>query len=114
MIIRAADYIARLLKENGYEDVFMLTGGGAMFLNNGFGISGLKCHFMLHEQALAIAAEGYARTCGKPAVVCVTTGPGRDQCPDGRVRRVSGFHPHARNQRAGEKPHHAGLLRPTY
>ena len=76
VIIRAADYIARLLKENGYEDVFMLTGGGAMFLNNGFGISGLKCHFMLHEQALAIAAEGYARTCGKPAVVCVTTGPG--------------------------------------
>lgn len=76
MKIRVADYIALLLTENGYENCFMITGGGAMFLNNGLGNSSLKCHYMLHEQALSMAAEGYARTNGKPAVVCVTTGPG--------------------------------------
>jgi acetolactate synthase-1/2/3 large subunit len=76
MKIRAADYIASLLYESGYEDLFMLTGGGAMFLNDGLGHSKLKCHFMLHEQALTMAAEGYARLRRKPAAVCVTTGPG--------------------------------------
>ena len=76
MKVRAADYIAELLLQNEYKDMFMLTGGGAMFLNDAFGHSKLKCHYMLHEQALSIAAEGYARTCKKPAAVCVTTGPG--------------------------------------
>lgn len=76
MRIRVADYIAQLLQENGYEDMFMLTGGGAMFLNDGIGHSTLKCHYMLHEQALTMAAEGYARLSGRPAAVCVTTGPG--------------------------------------
>lgn len=33
-----------------------------------------------HEQACAIAAEGYARSCGKLAVVNVTTGPGGLNC----------------------------------
>ena len=32
--------------------------------------------FNHHEQACAIASEGYTRLCGKPGVVCVTTGPG--------------------------------------
>ena len=48
-----------------------------MFLNQALGgHDGLHCTFMHHEQACAMAAEGYARIAGKPAVVMLTTGPG--------------------------------------
>lgn len=75
--IRVADLIARLLVENGIQDVFMLTGGGAMHLNDALGRErGLRKIFTHHEQAAAIAAESYCRLSGRPAAVNVTTGPG--------------------------------------
>jgi acetolactate synthase I/II/III large subunit len=74
---RVSDQIADWLACHGIERVFAVTGGGAMFLNQSFGRhDGLHCVFMHHEQACAMAAEGYARIAGKPAVVMVTTGPG--------------------------------------
>ncbi len=74
---RIAEQIADWLVEQGVEQVFTVTGGGAMFLNHALGgHEKLKCVFMHHEQACAMAAEGYARITGKPAVVMVTTGPG--------------------------------------
>jgi acetolactate synthase-1/2/3 large subunit len=55
----------------------MIVGGGAMFLNDALGLEKrIQYVCNLHEQACAIAAEGYARAAGKMAVVCVTTGPG--------------------------------------
>jgi acetolactate synthase-1/2/3 large subunit len=55
----------------------MLTGGGAMHLNDALGrTEGLRyvcCH---HEQALAMAAESYTRLSGRLAALNVTTGPG--------------------------------------
>jgi len=55
----------------------MLTGGGAMFLNYALGKNpSIKPIFNHHEQASAMAAEGYARITGKPSVINVTTGPG--------------------------------------
>ena len=75
--MRVADYIAQLLVEDGIEHVFMVTGGGAMHLNDAFGRQpGLTKVFNHHEQACAIAAESYARLSGRPAAVNVTTGPG--------------------------------------
>ena len=75
--IRVADLIARLLVEHGIQDVFMLTGGGAMHLNDALGrAEGLRKVFTHHEQAAAIAAESYCRLSGRPAAVNVTTGPG--------------------------------------
>ena len=77
MKLRVADYIARLLVENEFSDVFSVVGGGAMHLNDAFGnTEGLHVTYTHHEQAAAIAAEGYARSKGVPAAVCVTTGPG--------------------------------------
>ncbi|SMC29805.1 acetolactate synthase-1/2/3 large subunit [Andreprevotia lacus DSM 23236] len=74
---RVAEQIADWLVEQGIEQVFAVTGGGAMFLNQAFASHPkLKCTYMHHEQACAMAAEGYARISGKPAVVNVTTGPG--------------------------------------
>jgi acetolactate synthase-1/2/3 large subunit len=72
-----AEQIADWLVRQGIDQVFTVTGGGSMFLNQALGgHSGLRCTFMHHEQACAMAAEGYARIAGKPAVVMLTTGPG--------------------------------------
>lgn len=74
---RVADFIARRLAELGLRDVFMVTGGGAMHLNDAFGReSGLEITHFHHEQAAAIAADGYARLGGRPAILNPTTGPG--------------------------------------
>ena len=72
-----AQQIADWLVAQGIEQVFCVTGGGAMFLNHALGTHPrLRCTYLHHEQACAMAAEGYARVTGKPAVVNVTTGPG--------------------------------------
>ena len=77
MKIRLADYIADFLVSRGISDCFTVVGGGAMHLNDAFGHkNGLVCHYNHHEQACAIAAEAYARLDNRPALVCVTTGPG--------------------------------------
>lgn len=77
MRMKVSDYIAKKLTESGITDVFMVTGGGAMHLDDGLGHEpGLHCIFNHHEQACAIAAECYARIHNKIAAVCVTTGPG--------------------------------------
>lgn len=75
--MNVSDQIANWLVNQGVEQVFTVTGGGAMFLNQALGSHPkLRCTFMHHEQACAMAAEGYARIAGKPAVVMLTTGPG--------------------------------------
>lgn len=75
--MRVADYIAEKCAEAGLKDVFLVTGGGAMHLNDAFSRNQqLRCTCFHHEQAAAIAAEGYCRTIGRMAVLNVTTGPG--------------------------------------
>jgi acetolactate synthase-1/2/3 large subunit len=77
MQMRLADYLARRVADHGITQVFMITGGGAMHLNDALAYEPrLKCIFNHHEQACAIGAEGYARVAGVPALVNVTTGPG--------------------------------------
>lgn len=75
--MRVADYIFKTLADKGVRHVFFVSGGGAMHLNDALGReSRIKYVCNLHEQACAMAAEGYARASGKPGVICVTTGPG--------------------------------------
>lgn len=77
MKIRVADYIAQFLVENGITQMFSVVGGGAMHLNNAFGLEKrLNVTYNHHEQASAIAAESYSRVNNKIAAVCVTSGPG--------------------------------------
>lgn len=77
MKVRLADYVADFMTEHGITDCFMVTGGGAMHLNDALGHKkGLHCTYNHHEQACAIAAEAYARVNNKIAALCVTTGPG--------------------------------------
>lgn len=77
MKIKVSDYIASFMAENGVVDLFTVTGGGAMHLNDSLGNHpGLHSTYNHHEQACAIAAEAYARLTGNIALVCVTSGPG--------------------------------------
>lgn len=81
--IKLSDYIAKRLKEvYGINYLFMVSGGGAMHLNNSFG-KYMKYICNHHEQACAFAAEGAARINQKLAVVNVTTGPGGLNCLNG-------------------------------
>lgn len=74
---RLSDYIAARLVEEGIRQVFTVTGGGAMHLNDALGHQeGLHCLYNHHEQASAMAAEAYARIHNRIAALCVTTGPG--------------------------------------
>jgi acetolactate synthase-1/2/3 large subunit len=75
--VRIADVVVETLSQLGISDVFTVTGGAAMHLNDAFGQSeNISCHYLHHEQSCAMAAEGYARIKWKPAAVCVTAGPG--------------------------------------
>ena len=74
---KVSDYIADYIAEWGVRDVFTVTGGGAMHMNDAFGHHPkLHCTYQHHEQACAMAAEAYARVDNRLAAVCVTTGPG--------------------------------------
>ena len=77
MIRKVSMIIADFMADKGVKHVFTVTGGGAMHLNDAFGHNErLKSIYNHHEQACAIAAEGYARLTGNIAVCCVTSGPG--------------------------------------
>ena len=73
--IKLSDYIAKRLKEHGVEHFFIVSGGGAMHLNDSLG-KAIQYTANHHEQACAMAAEGYARTKDKMALCLVTSGPG--------------------------------------
>jgi acetolactate synthase-1/2/3 large subunit len=74
--VRVVDYISKRLAQET-DAVFMLTGGGAMFLNDALswceGLTPVFCH---HEQTCSMAAESYARFNQNLGVANVTTGPG--------------------------------------
>ncbi len=82
-MIKVSDYIAkRLVEKYGVKDIFMISGGGAMHLNDSFGkYLNYICNH--NEQATAMSAEGYARVKGGLSVVNVTTGPGGINCLNG-------------------------------
>lgn len=74
---RVADIIMDTLVELGVIDCFAVVGGGAMHLDNALLVcEDMHKYFNHHEQACAMAAEAYAKACGKMAAVCVTSGPG--------------------------------------
>lgn len=75
--VRVAEVVANILAREGIRHVFMVTGGGAMHLNDALGghpkLKYVACH---HEQACTMAADSYFRMSGQLAAVNVTTGPG--------------------------------------
>ena len=75
--VRAADYLAAFIRSQGVQTVFMVPGGGAMFLNDAIAQAEDLDYVPHHnEQACTIAAEAYSRVNEKLGVAMVTTGPG--------------------------------------
>ncbi|HMD15300.1 MAG TPA: thiamine pyrophosphate-binding protein [Terriglobales bacterium] len=75
--MRLADYVMSFVARQGVKHVFLLTGGGAMHLNDALARCGdltFVCNH--HEQASAIAAENYSKATNNLGVALVTTGPG--------------------------------------
>jgi acetolactate synthase-1/2/3 large subunit len=74
---RLADYVLQFVAAQGVRAVFLVPGGGSMYLVDALGrnpdIEFVPTH---HEQAAAIAAEAYARTTGRLGCALVSTGPG--------------------------------------
>jgi acetolactate synthase-1/2/3 large subunit len=74
---KLSDYLMRRIADAGVTHAFLITGGGAMHLNDSIAKEKrLSWYCNHHEQGCSIAAEGYARVAGRPALVNVTTGPG--------------------------------------
>lgn len=74
--VRVADYVMQRIADAGVRHVFLLPGGGAMYLDDALAQSELEyvpCH---HEQACGIAAEAYGRVAENLGVAVVTSGPG--------------------------------------
>ncbi len=76
-MMRVADYIMSSIADLGTKQVFSVSGGGSMHLIDAVAENkNLEYIATHHEQAAAMAAEGYARISGKPGVALVTSGPG--------------------------------------
>src|SRR6202451_3958395 len=75
--MRLADYVMSFVAQQGVKHVFLVTGGGAMHLNDALArCSDLTFICNHHEQASAIGAENYGKATNNLGVALVTTGPG--------------------------------------
>ena len=75
--MRVADYVIDQIYKAGCEHIFLVTGGGAMFLNDAIAAhENIKPICNHHEQACAMGAVSYAKYKNSLGAVCVTTGCG--------------------------------------
>lgn len=75
--MKLSDYVVQFVADLGVKHVFVVTGGGAMHLNDSLArCKGLDFICNHHEQASAIAAENYSKATNQIGVAMVTTGPG--------------------------------------
>ena len=81
---KLSNYIAEKLLASGITDVFMITGGGAMHLDDALG----------HQEGLHCL---YNQDCGSVR----DDGTWRHQCDERRCGRISGFNPDVCHFRTG-------------
>ncbi len=75
--IRVSDFIAQFISNCGVKHVHLLSGGGMMYLSDGLAANKkIKPVCYHHEQAAAMAVDGYAKVTGNLGVGYFTTGPG--------------------------------------
>ncbi len=83
---KLSDYLTQFVADQGIRHIFLVTGGGAMHLNESLS----RCHGLepicnSHEQASAICAEAYAKATNGLGAAMVTTGPGGTNAVTGVV-----------------------------
>src|SRR5580658_8691682 len=74
---KLSDYVIQFIADQGVKHVFLVTGGGAMHLNESLSrCTAIEPICNLHEQASAIAAENYSKATNNLGAALFTTGPG--------------------------------------
>ena len=77
MQLSGGEILIQFLKDEGVEFVFGYPGGAVLHIYDAlFRQEDVKHILVRHEQGATHAADGYARSTGKPGVVLVTSGPG--------------------------------------
>ncbi len=77
MELTGAEILVRCLKDEGVEYVFGYPGGAVLHIYDALYRQEEVKHILVrHEQGATHAADGYARSTGRPGVVLVTSGPG--------------------------------------
>jgi acetolactate synthase-1/2/3 large subunit len=75
--LTGADIFAKCLQDEGVEYIFGYPGGAALHIYDALYRQDKVKHILVrHEQGAVHAADGYARSTGRPGVVLVTSGPG--------------------------------------
>jgi len=75
--LSGAEIVVQFLKDEGVEHVFGYPGGAVLHIYDAiFQQDELRHILVRHEQGAVHAADGYARSTGKPGVALVTSGPG--------------------------------------
>ena len=75
--LTGAEIVVRALKDHGVHHIFGYPGGAVLPIYDALFQDDAIQHILVrHEQGAAHAAEGYARSTGKPGVLLVTSGPG--------------------------------------
>ncbi len=76
-MLTGARILLECLKKEGVDEVFGYPGGAILDLYDAlYEFDGIKHYLVRHEQAAIHAAEGYARSSGRPGVAFLTSGPG--------------------------------------
>jgi acetolactate synthase I/II/III large subunit len=84
--LTGAEIVVRALIDQGVEVLFGYPGGAVLPIYDAlFSEPRLRHVLVRHEQGATHAAEGYARSTGKPGVVLVTSGPGATNAVTGIV-----------------------------
>src|SRR5215213_7292950 len=84
--LSGAEMVVRALLDQGVEALFGYPGGAVLPIYDAlFAEPKLRHILVRHEQGAAHAAEGYARSTGRPGVVLVTSGPGATNAVTGIV-----------------------------
>ncbi len=82
--MRVADYMMKFLAERKADRFFLLTGNGAMYMNDAIAQQpSIKYYCARNEAAAPMMAESFARLTGRLGVVCVTSGPGSTNAVSG-------------------------------
>ncbi|MDC0947786.1 biosynthetic-type acetolactate synthase large subunit [Gammaproteobacteria bacterium] len=77
MKLTGAEILLKALADEGVEYVFGYPGGAALHIYDALHRQDRVQHVLVrHEQGATHAADGYARSTGRPGVVLVTSGPG--------------------------------------
>jgi acetolactate synthase-1/2/3 large subunit len=85
-IISGAEMVVRALLDQGVDKLFGYPGGAVLPIYDALFAEPKLQHILVrHEQGATHAAEGYARSTGKPGVVLVTSGPGATNAVTGIV-----------------------------